>query len=56
MALVSADSAAAKRLDIPKKVGEEYLKADKERGKAALRKLPKKVDSKRGKTWRHQGR
>lgn len=46
----------ARKAGVSKSVGEDFLKADKERGSAALRKLPNKVGSKRGKTWRHQGR
>ena len=46
----------ARKVGIPKSVGEEFVKADKERGKAALRKLPNKVATKRGNKWRPAAR
>ena len=32
----------ARKLGIPQQVAKEYIEADKQRGKAALRKLPRK--------------
>lgn len=46
----------AKKVDVPQSVGKDFTEADKKRPKAVLRKLPNKVSTKQGKTWRHQGR
>jgi len=56
MAAIKGSPEFAHKAGVSQSVGEEFVKADKERGRAALRKLPNKVGSKRGKTWRHQGR